>query len=166
MPSPILYRVKAAALALTGYSLGGPADGGAPVADYDPASKSILISNRMKIKTIAAAYTALAEDTGSLFIVTAAVTLSVPDPVAAVEGVHYYVVVGADVTIVINTVTANSDKFVFLNDAAGDSISWAGSSQKIGNGCHLVCSGALWYVLMHPAVTADGLSVAAVTYAT
>lgn len=162
-----LFRYKNnPALSISDYGSIGPITGGAPWGDADPTSNSISIGTRLPIKTIGAAYTTTVYDTGTIFIVTGAITFTVLDPVTSLTGHHYWIYIGADVSVTVNTVTATNDKFVFFNDAAGDSIAFSTSGQKIGNAIHLFCDGALWYSMMHPAMTGSATSVATATYNT
>lgn len=161
-----LFNDKPIALSISDYAAIGPVNGGAPWGDADSASNSIQIPTRLPIKTIGAAYTTTLFDTGTVFIITGAITFTLLDPVAALIGHHYWCYIGADVSVTFNTVTATSDKFVVFNDAAADSIAFSTGSQKIGNAIHFFTDGALWYAMMHPAITGGAQTAATPTYAT
>jgi len=112
-------------------------------------------------------YTILANDGGALFTnrgAGGAVNFTLPTVAAVGSGWWVDIHVVADQTVTVTAGTA--DTLVVFNDAAADSIAFAGASQKIGNGVRVICDGTGWLLRYNVAPLADGLSVAATTIVT
>jgi hypothetical protein len=119
-------------------------EGGAPFVEVDASDRTIRSGTKLNVKNLAAAYTFVAEDSGKVFIATAALTLTLPAVSAAFSGCHGRVVNGADTDFVL---AATAGEMVFKNDLAANSVSYATAGEKIGSGFDFFCDGSKWYVL-------------------
>ena len=122
-----------------------PEEGGAPIGVIDLEDRSMEIHTKIPIKVLAAAYTFVAEDTGTFFKCTAALTLTLPAVSAAFKGCHLWVFVAADVTVVI---AATADEMITFNDVDADQITWSTSSEKTGAAAHIICDGTAWMIML------------------
>lgn len=121
-----------------------PEEGGAPLGTIDWEDRTLQIATKINIKSIGAAYTFVAEDSGTLFLATAALTMTLPAASAAFKGCWGRLINGADTDLVL---AATAGEMVFKNDLAANSVSYATSSEKIGGGFEFFCDGTKWYVL-------------------
>ena len=126
--------------------LGSSDNYGGPIVDVDMASKSLLMRTKLIVETLAAAYTVTVNDSGKVFIVNTAITVTLPASSAAMKGVHVTIVVGADVAV---TIAATAGELVAFNDVAANSIAFSTSAEKAGNAVHFVNDGTKWYALVH-----------------
>lgn len=122
-----------------------PEEGGQPIAVVDWEDRTLQMNTKLFIKPIAAAYTFANEDSGAVFICSAALTFTLPAAASAGAGCHCIVINGADTNLLI--ATANAGELVTLNDVAANSVALSTSSEKVGGGFHCICDGAKWYAL-------------------
>lgn len=148
----LLLREKGPALAVSDYAAGGPVDGGKYWGDMDPASKSIMIGQRMPIKTIGAAYSVVAADTGSLLVVRsgASCTITLPVVAAALKGVDVIIFNAASQTMVV---ASTADQMITFNDLDADAVTFSTGSNLIGACVRCVCDGTSWLVFPYGANT-------------
>lgn len=139
----ILFREKGSSLSSSGYAAVGVTNGGSKWGFAHHDKRAIEIPRVIRMKDIAAAYTVVKNDTGSMLVATAALTVTLPAPDSTWRGVYVDVFVKADVDVVIATATA--DTLVTFNDLAADSVSYATSAEKIGAASRFICDGVLWY---------------------
>lgn len=140
-----LFRTDAPALSVNDYAAIGPADGGMPAGRLIPGGMGLMTPSFLNVKGIAAAYTVDDGDSGSVLIVTAAVTVTLPAASAALKGMHFWGIVGADVSVVF---AAAAGTLVVFNNVAATSIAFSTSGEKTGNSVHFVCDGAKWYAMV------------------
>lgn len=119
----------------------GPA-GGDALGEVDLVRRSVRINTHYDVKPIAAAYSILATDTGKVFVVTAAATLTLPANSAALKGCWVKVIIGADVSV---TIAATAGELVAFNDVAANSIAFSTSGEKAGNAVDFISDGTKWY---------------------
>lgn len=141
----VLFKEKSPSNEVSDYARIQSNSGGRKWGDADPANRSIMIPTRLPIKTVSAAYTVTDYDTGSVIIVNAAATITLP-AAAGRKGIHVTIVVGADVSV---TIQATAGELVAFNDVAANSIAFSTSAEKAGNAVHFVCDGTKWYTLVH-----------------
>lgn len=101
--------------------------------------------SRYKITNIAASYTVVPDDNGSLITVSAAATITLPAPADAYKGMWVKIVNLTDTDLTIASGTA--DTLVTLADAAADTVAFSTISEKIGAAVEAVCDGSLWILL-------------------
>lgn len=121
-----------------------PEEGGEPIFEIDLEDRSFKGASKVPIKSIGAAYSFVAEDTGTHFIATAALTMTLPAVSAAFKGCHGRVVNAVDGALVL---AATAGEMVFKNDLAANSVSYATAGEMIGSGFDFFCDGSKWYVL-------------------
>lgn len=105
----------------------------------------IFNQSRYKIRDVAANYSVVQDDNGSLLTVTAAATITLPAPAAAYKGMWLDIVNIADVNMTIASGTA--DTLVVFNDVAADSVAFSTASEKVGAAVRAICNGSLWILL-------------------
>jgi hypothetical protein len=130
-------------------------EGRAVAVDGDGFMKDLAFKVKVTAKT--AAYTVLANDSGTIFTnygATASVTFTLP---TAASGLCYWFATGAGYAIVISA----NELVVGFNTAAADSVSLATSSEILGGGFFVFSDGNLWYAL--PMVHGLGLTAQTVT---
>lgn len=122
-----------------------PEEGGEPFVDVDMEDRSLKMGTKLPIKELSAAYTFVAEDTGALFIIKAALTLTLPAASAAFKGCHLWVFNKTDTSL---TIAATADEMVTFNDVDADAIAFSTTSEKVGAAAHIVCDGTHWLVML------------------
>jgi hypothetical protein len=90
----------------------------------------------------AASYTVLQEDSGSVFIATAAATFTLP-AVASSAGCTWTFINGADTDMVV---TAPAGTLVADGNAAATSATFSTASHKIGGSCIITGNGTKYYL--------------------
>lgn len=122
-----------------------PEEGGSPIGIIDLGDRSMLIGTKVATRHLAAAYTFVAEDTGTYFIADAAITFTLPTAAAAFKGCWGTLINGADTTLTL-AATTNGD-LVYFNDLAANTLALSTSSEKIGGVWKFVCDGTKWYCM-------------------
>jgi len=135
MPIPFMVRVVGDQ---------DPEEGGKVQGVYDAEDGTLQVATRVRIKSIGAAYTFVAEDSGTHFLATAALTMTLPAASAAFKGCWGLLVNAADTALVL---AATAGEMVFKNDVAANSVSYATAGELIGGGFYFFCDGTKWYVL-------------------
>lgn len=120
-------------------------EGEEPFGVVDLDARSIQINTKLPIRPLAAAYTFNIEDTGNVFIASAALTFTLPTAAVGYKGSHLWLINGADTALTLSANTAGD--LVVLNDVAANSVAWSTASEKIGAGWHIICDGSKWYAL-------------------
>lgn len=101
-----------------------------------------------EVVALAASTTLTNEDLGKLFTnrgASGAVTITLPTPSSDNAGGHVQVRVVADQNVTVNCST--NGKIVLINDAAGNSVAWSTSSEKIGGGGLFESDGTNWFFI-------------------
>jgi len=155
----ILFREKGDSLSLSGYSLTGGARCGEKYGFIHHDKRAIEIATVRKIQELAANYTLQITDSGTLFIASAAVVVTLPAASAALKGVwaELFAIVDEDVGFA----TATVDAMITHNDIAADSSTLATTGEQIGSGLRAICTGTKW--LVHPILGAEAVSVTVAT---
>jgi len=118
------------------------AEGGGPIGELDMADRTMKIGTKWRIKSIAAAYSVVAEDSGTLILVKAALTLTLPAVSAALAGVWVRVINATDTDLVV-AATANEMKT--FNDIDANAVTINTSGEKVGYCADFICDGEFWY---------------------
>lgn len=122
-------------------------EGGSPIGEVDLGARTIKVGTKLPIKSIAAAYTFVEEDSGTFFKITAALTFTLPAvTVAGMAGCHFWAFIAADVSV---TFAATADQMITFNDVDADAIAFSTSSEKVGAAVHFVCDGVAWMAMLH-----------------
>ncbi len=118
-------------------------EGGAPIGVADLGARTIQVGTKWKIKNVSAAYTFVEEDSGTFFVVGAAMTFTLP-PVttAGMKGAWCRIFNGTNTDLVI---AATADQMKTFNDADADAVTINTSSEKIGYCADFICDGSFWY---------------------
>ncbi len=119
-----------------------PEEGGKIQAVWDAEDGTLQTGTKWKIKSISAAYTVTGEDSGTLILVKAALTLTLPAVSDALKGVWVRVINATDTDLVI-AATANQMKT--FNDLDADAVTINTSSEKVGYCADFICDGSFWY---------------------
>ncbi len=120
-------------------------EGGAPIGVIDLGDRTLQIGTKLPIHTLAAAYTFVAEDSGTFFKCTAALTFTLPSASAAFKGCHCWIYVAADVTV---TIAGTAGELTTFNDIAANSVAFSTSSEKVGACIHALCDGVTWMIIV------------------
>lgn len=102
------------------------------------------LSDTKRIISKAANYTCLVEESGSVYIATAAADFTLPAPSTANAGWNAWFFNKGDANMGI--VSGTADKMVYDNDAAADKITASTSGHKIGAAAFVVLSATETYV--------------------
>jgi hypothetical protein len=78
---------------------------------------------------------------GKTFVVTAAATVTLPNPSTITPGsdIEFLNIADTDLTI------SCDEKIVAKNNAAADSVTFSTSGEKIGAAIRMICIGSLWF---------------------
>lgn len=93
--------------------------------------------------TVAASVTLTNHDVGKTLLVTAAATVTMPNPATCNAGDDILIINTADSDLTV----ALDEKILTKNNAAADSVAYSTSSEKIGGAFLMVCTGTKWAAL-------------------
>lgn len=133
-------------------------DGHAPALDLDGILRNLIYSPRISAKN--AAYSPLANETGTWYTTTAAtqaIVFTLPVLVSGTAWVFEFFN-GADQNMTVTAGTA--DTAVTFNDLAADSVAFSTASEKIGGHIIAFTNGTTLFIIAHPSMVNQHITIA------